>query len=73
VSAPEIASVIEVLTNGRYRLELASGRQVEGTVPASSQALVTRIRVGDSMTVEVSPFDRGKVRILGPAARERDE
>jgi len=64
-----IATVVERLPNERFRLELENGRQVEGTIPAQSRALLVRVKVGEVLEVEVSPFDRGKVRILGPAGR----
>ena len=66
-----IAAVMELLPNARYRLELEGGRIVEGTVPASSMGLIGRIKVGDRVEVEVSAFDRSKVRILSGRVRDR--
>jgi translation initiation factor IF-1 len=61
------AVVTQVLPSQRYRMELEDGRRVAGTVPAEARGRLGAIRVGDRLQVEISPFDRGHVRILGVA------
>jgi translation initiation factor IF-1 len=63
-----VATVVELLPNERYRLELEGGRTVTGTVPAEARGRVGCLRVGSRLQVEVSPFDRSQVRILGVAS-----
>ncbi|MGQ9634705.1 MAG: translation initiation factor IF-1 [Bryobacteraceae bacterium] len=62
------ATVIELLPNAVYRLELDSRAKVIAHAAAGSQTNFVRLRVRDRVLVELSPRDdaRGRiVRLLG--------
>ena len=60
---PELATVLESLTNGRRRLQMKDGRSVVAHVAKDLRMALSRLLPGDSVLVDVSPFDPGKARI----------
>ena len=62
-SKPEKATVLESLTNGLFRLQMADGRPVVAHVAKDLRMALSRLLPGDPVLVDVSPFDPGKARI----------
>ncbi len=56
--------VKEALANTQFRVELASGHQVIAHVAGKMRKNFIRIIPGDSVTVELSPYDLSKGRII---------
>jgi len=61
--ASEKAVVIESLTNGLFRLQMADGRPVVAHVAKDLRMALSRLLPGDPVLVDVSPYDPGKARI----------
>ncbi|MCA8938639.1 MAG: translation initiation factor IF-1 [Planctomycetes bacterium] len=58
------AEVIEALPNARFRLKLENGHEVLGHVSGKMRKFFIKILPGDSVTVEISPYDFSKGRIV---------
>lgn len=58
-----VATVMESLTNGLFRLRMSDGRQVVAHVAKDLRMSLSRLLPGDPVLVDVSPFDHGKARI----------
>jgi translation initiation factor IF-1 len=56
--------VKEALANTQFRVELASGHQVIAHIAGKMRKNFIRIIPGDSVTVELSPYDLSKGRII---------
>jgi translation initiation factor IF-1 len=56
--------VKEALANTQFRVELANGMQVIAHVAGRMRKNFIRIIPGDTVTVEVSPYDLSKGRIV---------
>jgi translation initiation factor IF-1 len=56
--------VKEALANTQFRVELANGHQVIAHVAGRMRKNFIRIIPGDSVTVEISPYDLSKGRIV---------
>ena len=56
--------VKEALANTQFRVELANGMQVIAHVAGRMRKNFIRIIPGDTVTVEVSPYDLTKGRIV---------
>lgn len=56
--------VKEALANTQFRVELANGMQVIAHVAGRMRRNFIRIIPGDSVTVELSPYDVSKGRIV---------
>ena len=56
--------VLETLPNAMFRVELANGHVVMAHVSGKMRMHFIRILAGDSVTVEMSPYDLGKGRII---------
>jgi translation initiation factor IF-1 len=61
------ARVIESLEKALYRVELATSGRPRVTAHLANEALL-RVRPGDEVVVELSPYDDGRGRIV----RRRD-
>lgn len=59
------ASVLELMPNGMVRLELASRQQVLAHPAGVREKNFVRLREGDRVQVEISPFDGSRGRITG--------
>ena len=55
--------VDEVLPNGMFRVELANGHHILAHLSGKMRKFHIRITQGDSVTVEMSPYDLEKGRI----------
>jgi translation initiation factor IF-1 len=58
------AVVKETLPNARFRVELEGGHQVLAHVSGKMRMNFIRILPGDRVTVEISPYDLTKGRIV---------
>jgi len=56
--------VKEALPNTQFRVELANGHQVIAHVAGRMRRNFIRIIPGDTVTLEISPYDLGKGRIV---------
>ena len=56
--------VKELLSNGLYRVELEGGHQIMAHVKGKMRMFNIRILAGDSVSVEMSPYDLTKGRIV---------
>jgi translation initiation factor IF-1 len=59
----KVATVIEILPNATYRLELESREQVLAHAAGARVKNFVRVRAGDRVAVELSPHDPGRGRI----------
>lgn len=58
------AEVVEALPNARFRLKLENGHEVLGHVSGKMRKFFIKILPGDNVTVEISPYDFSKGRIV---------
>ncbi len=58
------ATVKEALPNGRFRVVLESGHEILAHVSGKMRMHYIRILPGDRVTVEMSPYDLTKGRII---------
>ena len=65
------ATVIESLPNSMFLLRLADGREVTGHAAKDSRMAFVRLVAGDVVTIETSPFDPRRARILSLIGRHR--
>jgi len=56
--------VIETLPNAMFRVELKNGHRVLGHISGKMRKNFIRILPGDTVTVELSPYDLSKGRII---------
>ena len=54
----------EVLPNGMFRVEIAPGQNILAYVSGKMRKFFIKILPGDSVTVEISPYDFSKGRIV---------
>lgn len=58
------AKVVEALPNAMFRVELENGHQILGHVSGKMRMHFIRILPGDTVTVEMSPYDLTRGRIV---------
>jgi translation initiation factor IF-1 len=56
--------VIEVIPGGKYKVELENGYVIEAYVSGKIRMNYIRILPGDKVTMEVSPYDLTRGRII---------
>ena len=56
--------VLETLPNAMFRVELANGHRVLAHVSGKMRMNFIRILPGDSVTLELSPYDLARGRII---------
>ncbi|MGB2601893.1 MAG: translation initiation factor IF-1 [Candidatus Omnitrophota bacterium] len=56
--------IMETLPNARFRVKLENGHIVLAHVSGKMRMYFIRIVPGDKVTVEMSPYDLGKGRII---------
>jgi translation initiation factor IF-1 len=56
--------VLETLPNAMFRVELANGHKVLAHVSGKMRMNFIRILPGDSVTIELSPYDLSRGRII---------
>ena len=57
-------TVIEKLPNAMFQVELENGRQVLAHISGKLRMNYIRILPGDKVTIELSPYDLSKGRII---------
>jgi len=67
------AIVTEALPNARFRARLESGHQILAHVSGKMRMHYIRILPGDKITVEMSPYDLTKGRIIMRGERRKKE
>ena len=55
--------VVDILPDGQYRVEIEGGHQILGYTSGKMRRFNIRIVVGDTVTVETSPYDLNRGRI----------
>ena len=58
------AKVIEALPNAMFRVELEGGHRVLAHVSGKMRMIFIRILPGDIVTIEMSPYDLNRGRIV---------
>jgi len=58
------ATVIDALPNAMFRVELEGGHQILAHVSGKMRMHFIRILPGDAVTVEMSPYDLNRGRIV---------
>jgi translation initiation factor IF-1 len=59
-----IATVKEALPNAMFRVELENGHEILAHVSGKMRMHYIRILPGDKVTIEMSPYDLSKGRII---------
>jgi translation initiation factor IF-1 len=59
-----VAKVIDALPNAVFRVELENGHQILAHVSGKMRMHFIRILPGDQVTVEMSPYDLNRGRIV---------
>jgi translation initiation factor IF-1 len=67
------AVVTEALPNARFRARLDSGHEILAHVSGKMRMHYIRILPGDKITVEMSPYDLTKGRIICRGERRKKE
>jgi len=57
-------TIIEVLPNARFRVELENGHRIIAHVSGKMRMYFIRILAGDKVKLELSPYDLTKGRIV---------
>jgi translation initiation factor IF-1 len=57
-------TVVETLANTKFRIQIASGHQILAHISGKMRRHYIRIIPGDKVTVEVSPYDLTRGRIV---------
>ena len=58
------ATVVEVLPNAMFRVELENSHRILAHVSGKMRMHFIRILLGDKVTVEMSPYDLNRGRII---------
>lgn len=56
--------VVDILPGGQYKVELENGHSVVAHVSGKIRLNNIRILVGDTVTIEISPYDLKRGRII---------
>lgn len=71
-------TVIETLPNTHFRVQLENGHVVIAHISGRMRKNYIRILMGDRVTVQITPYDLAKGRIIfrnregGPAAKDKE-
>lgn len=57
-------TVSAVLSDGKYRVRLQNGHDVVATSTDDAPSSTRSLRVGEAITVEISPHDQGSGRLI---------
>ena len=57
-------TVLEALPNAMFKVELENGHQILATISGKLRMNFIRILPGDKVTIEMSPYDLSKGRII---------
>lgn len=58
-------TVLEILPNSMVRLKTAHGTEILAHLSTEAKSVLVRLLPGDRVRVAVSPYDKGRGRILG--------
>ena len=64
VAIEQDGKVIETLPNAMFKVELENGHQVLGHISGKLRMNFIKILPGDKVTIELSPYDLTKGRII---------
>ena len=56
--------VLEIIPGGKFKVELENGHKVLATISGKLRMNYIRILPGDKVTLEMSPYDLSKGRII---------
>ncbi|MXX13851.1 MAG: translation initiation factor IF-1 [Gemmatimonadetes bacterium] len=56
-------TIIDILPDGQYKVEIEGGHQILGYTSGKMRRFNIRIVVGDTVTIETSPYDLNRGRI----------
>jgi translation initiation factor IF-1 len=56
--------IVEALSNGKYRVALDNGHETLGYVAGKMRRFRIRVMPGDRITIELSPYDLTRGRIV---------
>ena len=56
--------VLEIITGGKFKVELENGHMIEAYVSGKIRMNYIRILPGDKVTMEISPYDLTRGRII---------
>ena len=56
--------VLEIIPGGKFKVELTNGHVIEAHVSGKMRLNYIRILPGDKVTIEMSPYDLTKGRII---------
>lgn len=56
-------TIVDILPDGQYRVEIEGGHQILGYTSGKMRRFNIRIVVGDTVTIETSPYDLNRGRI----------
>jgi translation initiation factor IF-1 len=59
-----LATVVEALPNAMFRVELENGHKILAHVSGKMRMNFIRILPGDNITIEMSPYDLNRGRIV---------
>jgi translation initiation factor IF-1 len=59
-------TVVEILKQGAYRVELANGHRCIARASGEHRPDLTRLSPGDRVEIEFHPYDLSRGRIIGP-------
>lgn len=64
---PVLATVVEVLPNAILRVKTDYGAEVLAHFSAEARSELVRVLPGDRVRIEISPYHKGRGRIVGKA------
>lgn len=56
-------TIVDILPDGQYKVEIEGGHQILGYTSGKMRRFNIRIVIGDTVTVETSPYDLSRGRI----------
>ena len=56
--------VLEIIPGGKFKVELENGHMIEAYVSGKMRVNMIRILPGDTVTIELSPYDLTRGRIV---------
>lgn len=63
-SEDTVGTIVEVLPQGLFRVQVADGRSLLAHIAASMRMTYVRVLPGDRVALDVSPYDRSRAVIV---------
>jgi translation initiation factor IF-1 len=63
---PARGTIVEILTDSAYRVELANGHRCIARAPRDHEVKLGPLALGDSVALEFHPYDLSRGRIVLP-------